>query len=285
MQRAKQKARLRLEDDIKKDTSRKTLSAEEGRKRSMVDIPQDVTTVAVRNVPWNYTQEDLVEAWPPTDCYDYLHLPRDSRGNRTTTYAFVNFISREKAQEFAERWHGRFMPDHQAPTSLSIAVANTQGLEENMARVTARQLKEMAAQQVLPATFCHNIPIDCRLLYIALGLGTPEELLDTETGTDDAETGIKKKAPAGVFAKVLTLADAKPAQQGEGAREKPTLVEKPIFDEKAIPLEKPILVEKLEFSLMEPGRLDTLPAETTEEVPMPEKVPVPNLCMEMLLSV
>jgi len=149
---------------------------EEGkRRRKLIDIPPGITTLAVRNVPWGYMQAELLSVWPPENSYDYLHLPHDFRHTRITTYAFLNFISHRKAQEFTERWHGRFLPEYEAPKSLSVAVAKTQGLRANLARLSSRELDDLAAHDVMPVTLYKNVLIDCRILYVTLGIKAEEE--------------------------------------------------------------------------------------------------------------
>eukprot|EP00413_Alexandrium_margalefii_P018808 CAMPEP_0204529952 /NCGR_PEP_ID=MMETSP0661-20131031/10348_1 /ASSEMBLY_ACC=CAM_ASM_000606 /TAXON_ID=109239 /ORGANISM="Alexandrium margalefi, Strain AMGDE01CS-322" /LENGTH=213 /DNA_ID=CAMNT_0051536007 /DNA_START=45 /DNA_END=682 /DNA_ORIENTATION=- len=141
------------------------------RKRNLIDVPAGVTTLMVRNVARGYSQEELMKVWPHVDCYDFLHLPRAHNRGRTTTYAFLNCVSHEKALEFTHRWHGYFLPHHSAPKSLSIAVARSQGLAGNLGLSSWQELDVTARHDVLPMTFINNIAIDCRAVYLALDLG------------------------------------------------------------------------------------------------------------------
>mmetsp|Transcript_8792 Transcript_8792/g.10002 ORF Transcript_8792/g.10002 Transcript_8792/m.10002 type:complete len:171 (-) Transcript_8792:103-615(-) len=134
-----------------------------------------MTTLMIRNVPLAYTVQDLLSLWPPKDSYDYLYLPQDSNRIRTTSYAFINFKTHQKALDFNEQWHGRFMPHHKAPKSLSITVARTQGLRENLSRLSSMDLDCMVAYGTLPITLCANQYVDARLLFLALGLEASEE--------------------------------------------------------------------------------------------------------------
>mmetsp|Transcript_13420 Transcript_13420/g.42487 ORF Transcript_13420/g.42487 Transcript_13420/m.42487 type:complete len:238 (-) Transcript_13420:327-1040(-) len=145
---------------------------ESRRRRKPTEIPPGTVTLVVRNVPWAFTQEALLEVWPHVDNYDFLFLPSDETGARTTSYAFVNFVSSEKALEFTDKWHGRFLPHHTVPKSLNIAVANTQGLWMNVARMTKEEIDSMAAHDNLPVTFCRNIRIDYRVMYLAMGISS-----------------------------------------------------------------------------------------------------------------
>mmetsp|Transcript_171035 Transcript_171035/g.415705 ORF Transcript_171035/g.415705 Transcript_171035/m.415705 type:complete len:240 (+) Transcript_171035:68-787(+) len=162
-------------DAVELRLSEELVAKKDRRKRQLHVIPAPMTTLMIRNVPLAYTVQDLLSLWPPKDNYDYLYLPQDSNRIRTTSYAFLNFKTHQKAMDFNEQWHGRFMPHHKAPKSLSITVAGTQGLRENLSRLSSMDLDCMAANGTLPITLCANQYVDARLLFLALGLKVSEE--------------------------------------------------------------------------------------------------------------
>jgi len=110
-------------------------------KRSLPGLPEFVTTLIVRNIPYVCTQTDLQEEWPIRHfAYDYLHLPLDTR-NRPLGYAFLNFLEPLHASEFYSQWHGQFLMKHHFSKSLSVTVAHRQGRHANLLGVKGNNLK------------------------------------------------------------------------------------------------------------------------------------------------
>lgn len=110
-------------------------------KRCLHGLPDFVTTLIIRNIPYSCTQTDLQEEWPIRRfAYDYLHLPLDTR-NRPLGYAYVNFVEPVQASAFQLRWHGRFLPKHHFSKSLSVTVAHRQGKHANLLCVKGNNLK------------------------------------------------------------------------------------------------------------------------------------------------
>lgn len=110
-------------------------------KRRLHGLPEFVTTLIVRNIPYSCTQTDLQEEWPIDHfAYDYLHLPLDTR-SRPLGYAYVNFLEPVYAAEFQSRWHGQFLTKHHFSKSLSVTVAHRQGKHANLLCVKGNNLK------------------------------------------------------------------------------------------------------------------------------------------------
>jgi len=110
-------------------------------KRLLHRLPDFVTTLIIRNIPYSCSQADLEEEWLMRDFpYDYLHLPLDAR-NRPLGYAYINFILPIHASAFHSRWHGRFLTKHHFAKSLSVTVAHRQGAHVNLMCVKGNNLK------------------------------------------------------------------------------------------------------------------------------------------------
>jgi len=130
---AKQTWLVENEDETGEDNSRA--------KRRFHSLPDFVTTLIVRNIPYSYTQADLEEEWPMRHFpYDYLHLPLDAR-NRPLGYAYINFLFPMHASAFHVRWHGRFLTKHHFSKSLSVTVAHRQGKHANLTCVKGNNLR------------------------------------------------------------------------------------------------------------------------------------------------
>jgi len=95
------------------------------------ELPPGATTVVVRNIPWEYTQEELEQEWPLDGTYDYMHLPMRPHLNRNAGYAFINFTEPSHAARFTALWHGQRLrrPYRHA---LNVKVATLQGKLPNL---------------------------------------------------------------------------------------------------------------------------------------------------------
>jgi hypothetical protein len=98
-------------------------------------IPDNFTTIIVRNIPLKYTCELLLGVWPVDGTYDYLYLPSSYDKNIPMGYAFVNFTSREFMLDFVNRWNRQYLPGRRRAKRLNIGFADVQGLRRNVGRL------------------------------------------------------------------------------------------------------------------------------------------------------
>uniref|UniRef100_A0A7S4QLL6 RRM domain-containing protein n=1 Tax=Alexandrium monilatum TaxID=311494 RepID=A0A7S4QLL6_9DINO len=102
------------------------------------DHEGSVTTLMVRNLPLNLSQQRFMEELDATgfaDLYDFCYSPLCSLDSgRGKGFAFVNFVAEENANHFAATWHGtrRFGVQRTEP-ALNISAAAIQGKEANLA--------------------------------------------------------------------------------------------------------------------------------------------------------
>jgi len=120
------------------------------RKRALRLLPRSARTLIVRNVPWTYSQEDLLLVWPPDGTYDYLHTPYHFFNDRTVGHAYINFITYEAAAAFQERWHGRYLPQRDTKNTLDISVATVQGRGPILARIAEDRIPVLVEKHFLP---------------------------------------------------------------------------------------------------------------------------------------
>jgi len=123
------------------------------RKRTLGILPRSTRTLLIRNVPWSYSQEDLLLKWPPDSTYDYFHTPYHFFNNRPLGLAYINFVTYEAAVAFQERWHGRYLSQQDTKNTLDITAANVQGRKGNLARIAEDRIPTLAERHLLPVLF------------------------------------------------------------------------------------------------------------------------------------
>lgn len=94
------------------------------------------TTVVVSGIPPGVTQEMLLQQWPLSWGYDFLHVRRDPRsGGR----AVVNFVSSAHLEAFSALWHrGRFACFGEA-APMNVTPAEVQGVAANLRQAKAER--------------------------------------------------------------------------------------------------------------------------------------------------
>mmetsp|Transcript_109046 Transcript_109046/g.339855 ORF Transcript_109046/g.339855 Transcript_109046/m.339855 type:complete len:201 (+) Transcript_109046:84-686(+) len=80
-----------------------------GSDRARRTVPPGELCLGVRNLPWEYRQEDLLQFWPPDGTYSYLCTPYNIDKDRIVGYAVLSFVSTQRAQRFMDRYHGFFL--------------------------------------------------------------------------------------------------------------------------------------------------------------------------------
>jgi len=98
------------------------------------------TTMMIRNVPVLYTQELLLKEWSHEGIYDFLYLPA-GEGRWNLSYAFINFVSEEKAVAFKTQWQKKRLASFSAKKPLNISFAEVQGLEANLAQLKKKRVR------------------------------------------------------------------------------------------------------------------------------------------------
>eukprot|EP00747_Dinoflagellata_sp_TGD_P193919 gnl/TRDRNA2_/TRDRNA2_60731_c0_seq1.p1 gnl/TRDRNA2_/TRDRNA2_60731_c0~~gnl/TRDRNA2_/TRDRNA2_60731_c0_seq1.p1 ORF type:complete len:591 (+),score=114.88 gnl/TRDRNA2_/TRDRNA2_60731_c0_seq1:55-1827(+) len=99
-----------------------------------------VTTLMIRNLPRSYTTEAVmceVEAFLPTESYDFIYLPWDTRRGSNISYAFINFVDGELAARCFFALSGMNWGLVRTLKCCRIAAAHVQGLAPNLAHYVA----------------------------------------------------------------------------------------------------------------------------------------------------
>jgi len=107
-------------------------------KETMPPDSSSVTTIAVRNLPFNVTREELLQAVDASgfeSLYDFVYLPHKFKEHRNLGFAFINFVNVEVAHRFAAEWHKsrRFMVKGmlKGVKPINVTMATVQGHAAN----------------------------------------------------------------------------------------------------------------------------------------------------------
>lgn len=111
------------------------------------------TTLMVRNIPVRYTQEMLLKEWPNKGTYDFLYLPICIKKKCNASFAFINFLTPEAAQAFAEKWHHERLVFFSSRKPLDISLADLQGLEKNLLQCMNNKTSRIRNVRFQPAVF------------------------------------------------------------------------------------------------------------------------------------
>lgn len=95
-------------------------------------LSPDTLTLQIRNIPARYSQEQLLQEWPPDGSYNMLYMPSTRKLGMSRGYAFLNFVSPDHALAFQRQWHGRRLSDHGRNKHLDVSAAARQGLAETL---------------------------------------------------------------------------------------------------------------------------------------------------------
>jgi len=144
------------------------------RKRPLRPIPEGTTTIVVRNVPREYTQEEVIMEWIPDGSFNYLHIPQMSK-MQPFGFAYINFNSYVHVLAFQERWHGRHLSKYPFKRPLDIAPSNTQGLHENLACLRGAKAHALGESGLLPLLFMGTARLDTWAVISSMGLTTQQE--------------------------------------------------------------------------------------------------------------
>ncbi|CAK0857939.1 unnamed protein product, partial [Prorocentrum cordatum] len=94
---------------------------------------QDVTTMAIVNLPYSYPQWMLQRDIDQEGlAYDYFHVPHDNRLTRNRGFAFVNFLTPEAADTFKRSFNSREFSSPAAESKVvTVLPSRLQGFEAN----------------------------------------------------------------------------------------------------------------------------------------------------------
>lgn len=136
-------------------------------KDTMAPDRDSATTIAVRNLPFNVTREELlreVDGSGFADLYDYVYLPHKFKEHRNLGFAFLNFLTVEMAQEFHAMWHKsrRFAVKGccKGIKPLNVTVATLQGKEANAFKARGSKMVRVKNSSYQPLMLASAIGIN-----------------------------------------------------------------------------------------------------------------------------
>mmetsp|Transcript_40460 Transcript_40460/g.101619 ORF Transcript_40460/g.101619 Transcript_40460/m.101619 type:complete len:404 (+) Transcript_40460:71-1282(+) len=111
-------------------------------------LKKGTTTVMIRNIPTSVTQKHLIQELTRAgyrDCFDFCYAPRtDFHSRHFSGFAFVNFVSSQAAEDFAQDWHNSYRFGMSPPDrGLNVSRAAVQGREANMANAFSPRFRRI----------------------------------------------------------------------------------------------------------------------------------------------
>mmetsp|Transcript_76343 Transcript_76343/g.210756 ORF Transcript_76343/g.210756 Transcript_76343/m.210756 type:complete len:409 (+) Transcript_76343:89-1315(+) len=139
-------------------------------------IPKGATTLVVRNIPCDWTRDELEGEWPADGKYDYLHLLNRTDKPGSHGMAFINFVKHEFAVEFFMRWDRQRLSRWTEMTRLSVAVAALQGQYPNLLRFGRDALeRDGVPSDNMPLVFFDGVRASTGVIKAWLQLGLTAE--------------------------------------------------------------------------------------------------------------
>lgn len=105
------------------------------------EIPANLTTVMLRNIPNKYTREMLIKQLSQEfgGQFDFLYLPIDFKNKCNVGYGFINFRTEETYESFVSQFHGvdvrKCLPGLNSKKIVEVTPARVQGKQENVRRL------------------------------------------------------------------------------------------------------------------------------------------------------
>jgi len=127
-------------------------------------LPPGITTIVVRNIPARFSQEKLLEVWPPDGSFNLLYLPYSFQRRRRSGIGFINMVSHEAAVEFTARWHGQKLADIGGAKRLDVGVADVQGFAGNLKHLKTSNIGRISNEYFLPVAFKGTKKLDFKAL-------------------------------------------------------------------------------------------------------------------------
>mmetsp|Transcript_73343 Transcript_73343/g.185198 ORF Transcript_73343/g.185198 Transcript_73343/m.185198 type:complete len:356 (+) Transcript_73343:69-1136(+) len=111
-------------------------------------LKKGTTTVMIRNIPASVTQKDLIHELTQGgyhDWFDFCYAPRqDFHSRQYSGFAFVNFVTTQAAEDFAQNWHNSYQFGMSPPDKkVNVSRAAVQGREANIANASSHRFRRI----------------------------------------------------------------------------------------------------------------------------------------------
>jgi hypothetical protein len=122
------------------------------------------TTLCIRNLPNNCSKEEVlsvINSMGFAESYDFFYLPFDFKKATPCNmgYAFVNFVSNDKAHEFKRRFEGFCdWPLRRSEKKCKISWGDIQGYEANVERWRNSTMLASQPDKYRPSVFEKGVP-------------------------------------------------------------------------------------------------------------------------------
>ncbi|CAE8615807.1 unnamed protein product, partial [Polarella glacialis] len=158
------------------------------------------TTVMVRNIPLEYSQDDLIaevsDAMGSPDLFDFFYLPWDSQNGGNIGYAFVNFLDCLGAQVAVRVFSNYHFRMHDSKKIGKVSPAHIQGLENNLRHLQDRAIV-LGNHPCSPVVMWKGRKVDLSLIFQELR--TQDTVRKVETGQSWSGSRDGRKAEEDLF--------------------------------------------------------------------------------------
>lgn len=128
----------------------------------------NATSLMVRNIPIQYTQDMLLKEWPNNGDYDFLYLPIHIKKRCNNSFCFINFVTPQAAHAFARKWQHNRLQFYSSRKPLDISLAAIQGRLQNLLHFRCSKTMRLNNKNFQPVVFEGTKRIDMRILMQAM---------------------------------------------------------------------------------------------------------------------
>jgi len=133
-----------------------------------LDSDSNATSLMIRNIPIQYTQDMLLKEWPNPGDYDFLYLPIHIKKRCNNSFCFINFVNPQAAHAFAKKWHNERLQFYSSRKPLDISLAAIQGRLQNLRHFRCNKTMRLNNKSFQPVVFEGTKRVDIRSLMQAL---------------------------------------------------------------------------------------------------------------------
>lgn len=153
-----------------------------------LDSDLNATSLMVRNIPIQYTQDMLLKEWPNNGDYDFLYLPIHIKKRCNNSFCFINFVTPQAAHAFARKWQHNRLQFYSSRKPLDISLASIQGRPQNLLHFRCSKTMRLNNKNFQPVVFEGTKRIDVRVLLQAMMTQIEQERVMTKIEQERHQT-------------------------------------------------------------------------------------------------
>lgn len=126
---------------------------------SAPQMPEQCTTVIVKNYNGPFGSARLLSLWAPNGAFDYVEVPYAASDKCFKEFVIINFVTPECAASFAKVWNGQFVHRSQK-LALKVCPFYIQGVGALLERFRGKDLRKLKKHGHLPMLFDGTARLD-----------------------------------------------------------------------------------------------------------------------------